>query len=126
MLLLTLGAVRQAGPRGGAGGRPDDWRCCGRRRGSAPAPLAPVAGAARGARGACSMYGPTESTTLRHLAPIAAARMRRASIPIGRPIANTHGCYVLDRELQPVPPGCPASCASAAPAWPAATWAART
>ena len=30
---------------------------------------------------------------------------------------------MLDARLQPVPPGAPASCTSAAPGWPAATWA---
>lgn len=50
-------------------------------------------------------YGPTEATTfacchtIRHCPSPSAA-----SIPIGAPIANTE-CYILDRNLQPVPVG---------------------
>ena len=52
-------------------------------------------------------YGPTETTvgslTLR-LADVEWRSSRAASIPIGRPIANTQ-IYVLDSRLQPVPTG---------------------
>ena len=51
-------------------------------------------------------YGPVESmgyTTTRHITESDAAR---ASIPIGRPIANKRA-YVLDSALRPVPPGIP-------------------
>lgn len=57
------------------------------------------------ARGATvwNMYGPTEttiwSTTIR-------VKHQTASIPIGRPIANTQ-VYVLDQQFQPVPIGVP-------------------
>ncbi|MFJ6655746.1 amino acid adenylation domain-containing protein [Streptomyces sp. NPDC091377] len=50
-------------------------------------------------------YGPTESTvcaTLHRLDPRAPA----ATVPIGRPLANTR-VYVLDPTLAPVPPGVP-------------------
>ena len=52
------------------------------------------------------VYGPTETTTfatwheVRHVADDA------ASVPIGRPIANTE-VYVLDDQLEPVPIGVP-------------------
>ena len=41
-------------------------------------------------------------------------------VPIGKPVINTR-VYVLDQMLRLVPPGSPANCTSAAPAWPAAT-----
>ncbi|HEY2738163.1 MAG TPA: amino acid adenylation domain-containing protein, partial [Thermoanaerobaculia bacterium] len=47
-------------------------------------------------------YGPTESTTFALAWPVAAEGS--ASVPIGRPIANTRG-YVLDRAMRPVPAG---------------------
>ncbi len=50
-------------------------------------------------------YGPTESTTFActyDLPP----HFTGASVPIGRPLANTQ-CYVLDAQLQPVPVGVP-------------------
>jgi amino acid adenylation domain-containing protein len=49
-------------------------------------------------------YGPTETTTFAvcHLVE----RVEGDSVPIGRPIANTH-VFVLDSTLQPVPPGVP-------------------
>ena len=49
-------------------------------------------------------YGPTENTTFTCCHTIDPARDYGASVPIGRPIANT-SVYILDRHLQPVPPG---------------------
>ncbi|MCG1019693.1 non-ribosomal peptide synthetase, partial [Mycetohabitans sp. B4] len=49
-------------------------------------------------------YGPTESTTFATTYKITSVPERNASIPIGRPIANT--CvYLLDAHGQPVPLG---------------------
>ncbi len=48
------------------------------------------------------VYGPTESTTFSSWYPVTAARAD--DVPIGGPIANTQ-LFVLDRRLQPVPPG---------------------
>ncbi len=47
-------------------------------------------------------YGPTENTTFSCCHPIAATYASKATIPIGRPIANTTA-YVLDRHLAPAP-----------------------
>ena len=50
-------------------------------------------------------YGPTEATITATLyAPTAAEDPDRSQVPIGRPIANLQA-YVLDQQLQPVPPG---------------------
>jgi aspartate racemase len=52
-------------------------------------------------------YGPTEGTTFTCCYRIPSARaVDAASVPIGRPIANTR-VYVLDRYRQPVPVGVP-------------------
>ncbi|WP_309733228.1 amino acid adenylation domain-containing protein [Chamaesiphon sp. OTE_75_metabat_556] len=52
-------------------------------------------------------YGPTESTTFACCYPIPhQLKPEIASIPIGRPIANTQ-VYILDRYLQPVAVGMP-------------------
>ncbi|HTG31297.1 MAG TPA: non-ribosomal peptide synthase/polyketide synthase, partial [Thermoanaerobaculia bacterium] len=51
-----------------------------------------------------NVYGPTESTTFATTHPIKDLAPEVTSIPIGRPIANTH-LYVLDRGLGPVPMG---------------------
>jgi thioesterase domain-containing protein/acyl carrier protein len=52
-------------------------------------------------------YGPTESTTFTTVHPIPQdLPPDMASIPIGKPIANTR-CYVLDTHRQPVPIGIP-------------------
>jgi amino acid adenylation domain-containing protein len=49
-------------------------------------------------------YGPTENTTFTCCFPISNSSVEGHSIPIGRPISNTQ-CYILDRNLQPVPIG---------------------
>jgi aspartate racemase len=49
-------------------------------------------------------YGPTECTTFACCYRIESVEPDAASIPIGRPIANTQS-YVLDDEMQAVPPG---------------------
>ena len=51
-------------------------------------------------------YGPTESTTFAACCHIQDVPEGAATIPIGRPIANTQ-LYVLDRYLEPVPVGVP-------------------
>ncbi|HSS48512.1 MAG TPA: amino acid adenylation domain-containing protein, partial [Thermoanaerobaculia bacterium] len=49
-------------------------------------------------------YGPTECTTFAVCHPITSVPEGAASVPIGRPIANTTA-YVLDHRSQPVAPG---------------------
>lgn len=49
-------------------------------------------------------YGPTETTTFAVCGLIENVPPDAASVPIGRPIANT-SAYVLDRHLRPVPVG---------------------
>ncbi len=49
-------------------------------------------------------YGPTENTTFSTTHEMSPADAQSASIPIGRPIANS-SAYVLDAALQPVPEG---------------------
>lgn len=51
-------------------------------------------------------YGPTENTTFTTCHEITAADLNQASIPIGRPIANTT-VHILDEQLRPVPVGIP-------------------
>jgi amino acid adenylation domain-containing protein len=51
-------------------------------------------------------YGPTETTTFAVCGLIEAVPAGAASVPIGRPIANTAG-YLLDPQLHPVPAGVP-------------------
>ena len=51
-------------------------------------------------------YGPTENTTFTCCYPITNSFQINGSIPIGRPISNTH-LYVLDRNMEPVPVGIP-------------------
>jgi amino acid adenylation domain-containing protein len=51
-------------------------------------------------------YGPTESTVVTTWAPVTAGTAVDAAPAIGRPIDNTQ-VYVLDGQLQPVPPGVP-------------------
>jgi amino acid adenylation domain-containing protein len=53
-----------------------------------------------------NVYGPTENTTFSCYYPMPSATDLPAPVPIGRPIANTQ-CYVLDKDLQPVPVGLP-------------------
>ena len=48
-----------------------------------------------------NLYGPTESTIWSTMARVTA---NESTVPIGRPIANTHA-YILDPNLQPVPIG---------------------
>ena len=52
------------------------------------------------------VYGPTETTTFASWYAVEAVPEGAATIPIGRPIANTE-LYVLDASLQPVPIGVP-------------------
>jgi amino acid adenylation domain-containing protein len=51
-----------------------------------------------------SVYGPTETTTFATYHPVRDVAPDASSIPIGRPIANTH-VYVLDGHRQPVSVG---------------------
>jgi surfactin family lipopeptide synthetase C len=50
-----------------------------------------------------NLYGPTETTIWSTMHQVTGTE-ERSLVPIGRPIANTQ-CYVLDRQLQPVPIG---------------------
>lgn len=52
------------------------------------------------------VYGPTEATTFATWHEVDAADARGATIPIGRPIANTE-VLILDSEGEPVPVGVP-------------------
>lgn len=49
-------------------------------------------------------YGPTECTVVATATPVLSHLEEHSLPPIGRPIANVE-VYVLDRHLQPVPPG---------------------
>ncbi|HSF38309.1 MAG TPA: amino acid adenylation domain-containing protein, partial [Thermoanaerobaculia bacterium] len=51
-----------------------------------------------------NLYGPTEGTTVTTWYPVTAVHRDAASVPIGRPIANTR-VYVVDPFLRPVPAG---------------------
>ncbi|QHE85934.1 non-ribosomal peptide synthase/polyketide synthase [Hydrogenophaga sp. BPS33] len=52
-----------------------------------------------------NFYGPTETTvTAAHGLPLEHDDDTAATVPIGRPIANTQ-CFVLDARMQPVPMG---------------------
>jgi len=53
-----------------------------------------------------NMYGPTETTTFATWHDAAAAPPAGGSVPIGRPIANTH-VRVLGADLRPLPVGVP-------------------
>jgi amino acid adenylation domain-containing protein/non-ribosomal peptide synthase protein (TIGR01720 family) len=57
------------------------------------------------AKGAClwNLYGPSETTIWSTLQPVLT---EQGGVPIGRPLANTQ-IYLLDPQLQPVPPGIP-------------------
>ena len=48
------------------------------------------------------MYGPTESTTFASWYPVERVAREAASLPVGRPIANT-SLYLLDRHLRAQP-----------------------
>ena len=50
-------------------------------------------------------YGPTENTTFTACYRVGDGTGMRASVPIGRPIANTR-IYILDAHLEPVAVGC--------------------
>jgi len=52
------------------------------------------------------VYGPTESTTFATWYLVQNVPEEAGTIPIGRPISNTH-IYLLDSNLQPVPVGVP-------------------
>ena len=51
-----------------------------------------------------NVYGPTENTTFTTTHRVESVAETTATVPIGRPIANTR-VYLLDRHLQPVPIG---------------------
>ncbi len=51
-----------------------------------------------------NLYGPTETIVNSSLYDATVPDSKRASVPIGRPIANTQ-LYVLDEYMQPVPQG---------------------
>ncbi|HVR99572.1 MAG TPA: amino acid adenylation domain-containing protein, partial [Thermoanaerobaculia bacterium] len=70
---------------------------------SAPAAVARVLEGGRPQR-LLHMYGPTESTTFATWSPLVQIEPDAATLPIGRPLANTTA-YVLDRRQQLVPPG---------------------
>ena len=61
---------------------------------------------AYGPRRLLHVYGPTESTTFATWRPVAAVAPAAATVPIGRPVANTRA-LVLDAALQLVPAGVP-------------------
>ncbi|MBD2013421.1 amino acid adenylation domain-containing protein [Microcoleus sp. FACHB-53] len=60
------------------------------------------------ARGAAvwNLYGPTETTIWSTVCQVEAAKLVKAKVPVGRPIANTQ-VYLLDQFGQPVPIGIP-------------------
>ncbi len=64
-------------------------------------------------------YGPTETTVCATASPSPADRRPRRAAD--RPADRQHAGVRARRQLQPVPPGWPASCTSAGPAWRAAT-----
>src|SRR6266545_986347 len=73
--------------------------------GEASAPAAVARALADGKpRRLLQMYGPTESTTFATFHSVTAVPAEAATVPIGRPLANTTA-YVLDRWQQPVPLG---------------------
>ena len=51
-----------------------------------------------------NLYGPTETTIWSTASQVEVSQLEKASIPIGRPIANTQ-LYILDGNDQPVPIG---------------------
>jgi amino acid adenylation domain-containing protein len=52
------------------------------------------------------VYGPTESTTFASWYEVNEVSPAAATVPIGKPVANTT-LHVLDERLRPVPPGVP-------------------
>ncbi|HEX8472999.1 MAG TPA: amino acid adenylation domain-containing protein [Pyrinomonadaceae bacterium] len=51
-----------------------------------------------------NLYGPTETTVWSTVYRVEAGATATASVPVGRPIANTQ-IYLLDAQMQPVPVG---------------------
>jgi amino acid adenylation domain-containing protein/FkbM family methyltransferase len=50
------------------------------------------------------VYGPTETTTFATKLPVRESSRTEAPLPLGTPLDNTR-CYVVNRELRPVPDG---------------------
>ncbi|HEX2187552.1 MAG TPA: non-ribosomal peptide synthetase, partial [Longimicrobiaceae bacterium] len=75
--------------------------------GEAMDPVRSAAVLAAGGPGALvNGYGPTEGTTFSTWHRVRGGEEPSAPLPLGRPVANT-GAWVLDRRLEPAPPGVP-------------------
>ena len=66
------------------------------------------------------VYGPTEKTTYSTWYPVREVPQDAATVPIGRPIANS-SCFILDQALGRPRSACQANCSSAATDWRAVT-----